>query len=179
MFFKHERMKLSTNIILFNSDQSEVLLVKRRDMPVWVLPGGGVDAGETPAQAAIREALEETGYTVSIKRKIAEYLPVNKMTRPTHVYEGMIVSGSTCKGAETADIGYFSVHDLPKLMPPTYKCWVADALLNRSKVIRKKVEKATYLHLLKLFVRHPIIIFRFLLTKFGIHINRYTESQQQ
>jgi 8-oxo-dGTP pyrophosphatase MutT (NUDIX family) len=30
------------------------------------LPCGGVDEGETPAEAACREALEETGYTVAL-----------------------------------------------------------------------------------------------------------------
>ncbi len=31
--------------IVFNQTRSEVLLIKRMDIPVWVLPGGGLDPG--------------------------------------------------------------------------------------------------------------------------------------
>ena len=44
----------------------KVILVKRRDCPVWVLPGGKIDDGETPEEAIIRETKEETGYDVII-----------------------------------------------------------------------------------------------------------------
>lgn len=30
----------------------------------WITPGGGIDPGETPAEAAAREVTEETGYVV-------------------------------------------------------------------------------------------------------------------
>lgn len=33
--------------------------------PRWLTPGGGIDAGETPIQAAIRELAEETGLNVT------------------------------------------------------------------------------------------------------------------
>ena len=33
---------------------------------MWSLPGGQIEQGETPKQAAIRETFEETGYAVSI-----------------------------------------------------------------------------------------------------------------
>ena len=47
--------------IVFNAERTEVLLVKRRDIPVWVLPGGGLDPDESEAEGAVREVLEETG----------------------------------------------------------------------------------------------------------------------
>jgi 8-oxo-dGTP diphosphatase len=33
---------------------------------LWTLPGGGLDFGEAPEAGAIREVLEETGYTVEL-----------------------------------------------------------------------------------------------------------------
>jgi 8-oxo-dGTP pyrophosphatase MutT (NUDIX family) len=32
----------------------------------WTMPGGGIDAGEDPADAAVREVFEETGYHVEL-----------------------------------------------------------------------------------------------------------------
>ncbi|MDP1879313.1 MAG: NUDIX hydrolase, partial [Parachlamydiaceae bacterium] len=61
--------------IIFNNDNSQVLLVKRQDIPLWVMPGGGVDPGETTEEALLREVHEETGYHVKIIRKCAEYTP--------------------------------------------------------------------------------------------------------
>jgi 8-oxo-dGTP pyrophosphatase MutT (NUDIX family) len=38
------------------------------DRDLWVFPGGGVDAGEAPWEAAVREAAEEVGVRASIVR---------------------------------------------------------------------------------------------------------------
>lgn len=38
----------------------------------WTLPGGGVEPGETPEQAAVRETLEECGLAVKIIRPLFE-----------------------------------------------------------------------------------------------------------
>jgi predicted NUDIX family NTP pyrophosphohydrolase len=61
---------LSAGILLFRHDdqQVEVLLVKpggpfwrNKDAGAWMIPKGAVEAGETPAEAALREFEEETG----------------------------------------------------------------------------------------------------------------------
>jgi 8-oxo-dGTP pyrophosphatase MutT (NUDIX family) len=38
-----------------------VLMVRERVRDCWELPGGGIDPGETPRQAAVRELREESG----------------------------------------------------------------------------------------------------------------------
>jgi 8-oxo-dGTP diphosphatase len=53
--------------ILCQNESGEILLLKWRD-PIdahvfWEPPGGGIEAGEEPHQAAVRELYEETGYT--------------------------------------------------------------------------------------------------------------------
>jgi 8-oxo-dGTP diphosphatase len=35
---------------------------------IWTLPGGGLDFGESPADAVVRELAEETGYTGEVER---------------------------------------------------------------------------------------------------------------
>jgi len=42
-------------------DVGRLLLIRRADNRLWALPGGGLDVGETPAEGAVREALEESG----------------------------------------------------------------------------------------------------------------------
>ena len=54
-------------------DQHHVLLPKRHDCGVWCLPGGYVDDGESVAQAAVREAHEETGLQVQLTCLVGVY----------------------------------------------------------------------------------------------------------
>lgn len=53
-------------------DQGHVLLTRWVPriptlQPSWTLPGGGMELGEQPAQTAVREVREETGYTVELQ----------------------------------------------------------------------------------------------------------------
>jgi NADH pyrophosphatase NudC (nudix superfamily) len=40
----------------------QILLLRRADTQQWVMPGGMMEVGETPAQAVVLETREETGY---------------------------------------------------------------------------------------------------------------------
>lgn len=50
----------SVNVIVVN-DKGSILLIRRTDNGNWAVPGGAVDLGESVAQAAVRETLEEIG----------------------------------------------------------------------------------------------------------------------
>ena len=58
--------KMLAATVLIIADDGKVLAVSRRDDPTaFGLPGGKVDPGETPAEAAARELEEETGLTAT------------------------------------------------------------------------------------------------------------------
>lgn len=50
--------------IILNRNKNKVLLVRRRDIPIWDLPGGRLYNYETQEVCVVREAFEETGYNV-------------------------------------------------------------------------------------------------------------------
>jgi 8-oxo-dGTP pyrophosphatase MutT (NUDIX family) len=161
-------MDHSVACILFRD--SKILLIKRRDIPVWVLPGGGIDPGESPEKAACREMEEETGIQVKIIRKIAEYSPTNRLAKLTHFYEVEVIQGLPKIGAETRAVEFFEFDQLP-ILPPPYRYWIADAVKRHPEMLKKNVEGVNYLTLLKLLIQHPLLVGRFLLTKMGIHFN--------
>ena len=60
----------TARILLRNHKNEFFLLLTHFDPevglpPRWITPGGGIDQGETPIQAAVRELREETGIVVS------------------------------------------------------------------------------------------------------------------
>jgi 8-oxo-dGTP pyrophosphatase MutT (NUDIX family) len=155
--------------IIFSPDRTEVLLIKRRDVPVWVLPGGGIELDESSEQAAVREILEETGFTVKAERLVADYIPINRLSKRTHLYECAIMSGAPLLSPETRDIQFFSLDKLPPL-PPPYREWIDDAA-KQLPPVQKLLSQVTYLTLMKHLVLHPILVIRFLLSRCGLAIN--------
>jgi 8-oxo-dGTP pyrophosphatase MutT (NUDIX family) len=64
---------LGASATLFDRTGEKVLLTRRADNSEWVLPGGGVESGESLAEACAREMLEETGLTVRVVRLLGVY----------------------------------------------------------------------------------------------------------
>ena len=62
-FDEHADLVHVTGSALIVGRRGIVLLLHRR-LGIWVQPGGHVDAGELPWEAAVREATEETGLPV-------------------------------------------------------------------------------------------------------------------
>ncbi len=156
--------------IVFDDTHTHVLLIQRRDIPVWVLPGGGIEKEESPEQAACREVVEESGLQVEIVRKIAVYEPRNKLAQRTHFFECRVIGGEISTGEESRGVRFFPLDQLP-LLPPPYPYWIRDALQKYPEILHKEVEGVSYWILIKLLILHPILVGRFLLTKLGIHIN--------
>ncbi|MEU8046696.1 NUDIX domain-containing protein [Micromonospora echinofusca] len=60
-----EQVCADTLVSLYDTNRHRwIVMVERGDGHGWALPGGYVDPGETPADAAVRELAEETGLTL-------------------------------------------------------------------------------------------------------------------
>lgn len=65
-------MRIRAGIILIEDNKVALIERYRAGLHYYSFPGGGVDEGESPEQAAIRETMEELGIEVAIKQKVAE-----------------------------------------------------------------------------------------------------------
>lgn len=63
-FVETQERRLSSAAVVVENTDGEVLVLKASYLPQWTLPGGIVDAGESPCEAAVRELQEETGLTL-------------------------------------------------------------------------------------------------------------------
>jgi ADP-ribose pyrophosphatase YjhB (NUDIX family) len=109
----------------------QVLLTKRADVEVWTLPGGGVETGESVAEAAIREAREETGLEVRLLRLVGIYFIPRWTTGDSH---GVLFSAIPVGGAlepqqgEVIEVGYFDPQSLPEPLVWWQRQRIYDAL---------------------------------------------------
>jgi 8-oxo-dGTP pyrophosphatase MutT (NUDIX family) len=64
-------------------NRTQIALAHRRSPPLWALPKGTPDAGETMEETAVRETREETGLEVEIERPLSSirYFFVRGTTR--------------------------------------------------------------------------------------------------
>ena len=125
--------------VVIHKDGQHVLLHKREDFRFWSLPGGGVDAGETPEQAALRETMEETGYQIEIAGYVGVYQrPQFHETR--FVYRARVIGGEVIeRGPEALMVDRFLPEALPARLGPSIGEIVADAISAAVHPLRKTI----------------------------------------
>lgn len=107
-----------TAIVACVDDAGRVLLIRQTGGPfrgAWLLPGGGVDDGETLEQALRREMREETGCELETVRHVTTY-EVDERTEDfkalVHLFAARAVgepraeAGSAVRWCDPRDAGY-------------------------------------------------------------------------
>ncbi len=113
-FVFYQGPKLAAGIVVV--DGENVLLQRRETGPrcgTWTFPSGYVDMGESPAEAAVREAKEETTRVVAVDQLLGVY------DNPTHSVSLVMYSGHLLSEPGSLpgnpDAGFFPLDDLPEL----------------------------------------------------------------
>jgi len=117
----------------------EILLIQRADNAHWGLPGGHVEPGESVAQAAAREVLEETGCKIEVGRLIGVYSDPERQTVESSsgecsqyvnlCFEGRVIGemGSPTTPEETLNAGFFAPDAFPEPFVPIHRIRIEDA----------------------------------------------------
>lgn len=130
-------------VVIFRDDsRKEVFLVLRSDKPIWNLPGGGIEDNESPEDAALRETFEETGFQISLTRKVGTYKNIDIQTggiwNHAHLYEGRYISGKFQPEFPGCEGRWFTVDAFPDNAMPVTKTRIKDTLKNTDAPFEKE-----------------------------------------
>lgn len=94
-----------------------MLLAKRTKPPFqWSFPGGGIEAGESAEDAAIREMREEVDIEIEIIAKAGEREVVLSDRRYLiTVFAATLLTGEPKTGPEAAAVGWFALDEIASL----------------------------------------------------------------
>ena len=112
---EYRNPRIIAGIVPVTAD-GRVLLCKRAIEPQigkWTIPAGNQEFGETIADCALREALEEAGIKANITRRLAEYEILERGQIHMH-FEARITDLNAAEPHfETAETRLFSLDEIP------------------------------------------------------------------
>ena len=114
----YQTPKVDTRAAVFQD--GKILLVQERD-GLWSMPGGWCEYNLSPAENTVKEAREEAGVHVAVKRLISVQ-DRDKHNQPPYAYGVVkifylceLLGGGFTPNLETTKSGYFSLEELPPL----------------------------------------------------------------
>ncbi|MEW6401832.1 MAG: NUDIX domain-containing protein [Chloroflexota bacterium] len=118
---------LAVNVAVMH--EGKILLTQREDFETWILPSGGVEDGESLAQAAIRETKEETGLDVQLTRLVGVYSRISNMSPGYMVlFAAKPIGGEIkCQKGETIAVEWFAFDEIPSPLSAGHQRRIEDA----------------------------------------------------
>ncbi|GAC56025.1 putative hydrolase [Gordonia hirsuta DSM 44140 = NBRC 16056] len=109
----------AASAVIVDTD-GRVLLIKRGHEPQkgkWSVPGGRVEAGETPGQAAVREVAEETGLQVVVGEQLwTATVPFeDERLYEVHDFAATVLGGELHSGDDADDARWVAPAELDTL----------------------------------------------------------------
>lgn len=117
-YLRNLRAKIGTDLVMMPAvtvlvfdAQGRLLLAEAGSTGLWMTIGGAIDPDESPADAAIRECWEETGFHVELTRLVGAFGgPQYRVTYPngdvvsytTIVFEARVIGGRAQADGEEA-----------------------------------------------------------------------------
>lgn len=118
-----KRPEIGVGAVIFRAD--EVLMIRRGKAPrkgEWAIPGGRQELGETVAEGARREVLEETGVTCRIHGLIDVVDGINRDADGRLVYHYTLVDmwgewlqGEAVAGSDAMAACFMPLSEVPRL----------------------------------------------------------------
>ena len=112
--------------VVLRSDTGEVILVRKRGTQRFMLPGGKIDPGETPAAAVIREIHEELGVVLNpdelVELGVFEAAAANEPGKRVqgHMFSHPAVMGAQPQG-EIAEMIWFTLGEQRSDLAPLFE----------------------------------------------------------